>query len=180
MFPRTFRATSTVVAFWVAVAFEILLLGDAIFRGAWSTILGYLPPVLLILWVLWLVLWRTSVRAETDRVIVRNLVRVYDVPWSRVVGVRQTGQAILELDDSRDVTCWGGPFPSKPGIPRRPTTAALSSARPATSFAEALEMYRRSAPSSAEQVRRSWDLPAIVLGSVALLAIVVRVMLVPA
>ena len=176
MLPRTFRATSTVVSFWVAVGFAAILVGDAVFRGAWPTVVAYLPPVLLILWLLWLVLWRTSVRAEPDQVIVRNLLRIYDVPWSRVSGVRQKGQVILELDDSRSLLCWGGPFPSKPGIPRRSSVVRSRSERPPTSFAETLEVYRRSAPSSPEPVRRRWDLLAIALGVVALLVVVARVL----
>jgi energy-coupling factor transporter transmembrane protein EcfT len=172
MFPRTFRATSTVVVFWVSVAFAALLVGDAVFRGAWSTVLAYLPPVLLVLWVLWLVLWRTSVRALPDRVIVTNLVRIHDVPWDRVAEVRQRGQVTLELDDSRQLLCWGGPFPAKPGIPRS------SRRRPADSFAATLDHYRRSAPPSTEPVRRRWDVVAIVLGIVLVLAMIARLLFV--
>jgi hypothetical protein len=172
MFPRTFRATSTAVAFWVAVGFAALLVGDAVLRGAWSTVLAYLPPVLLVLWALWLVLWRTNVRALPDRVIVTNLVRIHDVPWDRVAEVRQRGQVTLELDDARQLVCWGGPFPSKPGIPRS------SRRRPADSFAATLDHYRRSAPSSVEPVRRRWDLVAITLGVVLVFAVIARLLFV--
>ena len=168
MFPRTFRATSTVVSFWVAVGFATVLVGDTLLRGAWATLVAYLPPVLLVLWVLWLVLWRTSVRAQTDRAIVTNLVRIHDVPWSRVAGVRQRGQVILELDDSRQLLCWGGPFPTKPGLQR------TKRRQPAETFAETLDHYRRSAQPSDEPVRRRWDLVAIAPGVVLVLAVVAQ------
>jgi hypothetical protein len=168
MFPRTFRATSTVVSFWVAVGFAAILVGDAVVRGAWSTVVAYLPPVLLALWVLWLVLWRTSVRALPDRVIVTNLLRIHDVPWSRVVEARQRGQVTLELDDSRQLLCWGGPFPAKPGVPR------VNRRRPAETFAATLDHYRSSAPPSDEPVRQRWDLVAIVPGVVLVLAVVAQ------
>jgi hypothetical protein len=171
MFPRTFRATSTVISFWVAVTFAALLMGDAVVRGAWSTVLAYLPPVLLALWVLWLVLWRTSVRALPDRVIVTNLVRISDVPWSRVAEVRQRGQVTLELDDSRQLLCWGGPFPAKPGNPRS------SRRRPAESFAATLDHYRRSAPTSADPARRRWDVVAITPGVLLAMAVIAQLLL---
>ena len=174
MFPRTFRATSTVVSFWVAVGFAAVLVGDAVIRGAWSTVVAYLPPVLLVLWVLWLFLWRTSVRAESDRVIVTNLLRIHEVPWSRVVGVRQRGQVTLELDDSRQLLCWGGPFPRKPGVPRSNRQRGPGSDRHADSFAATLEIYRRSAPPSTEPVRHRWDFAAIAPGIVLVLAVIVR------
>lgn len=173
MFPRTFRATSTVITFWVAVGFATVLVGDAVFRGAWSTVLAYLPPVLLVLWVLWLALWRTSVRALPDRVIVTNLVRIHDVPWSRVAEVRQRGQVTLELDDSRQLVCWGAPFPPKPGARR------TGRRRPVESFATILDHYRGSAPRSSEPVTRRWDLVAIAPGVVLVLAVIVRLLVVP-
>jgi hypothetical protein len=178
MFPRTFRATSTVVSFWVLVGFATLLVGDAVLRGAWTTVFAYLPPVLLALWVFWLVLWRTSVRAEVDRVVVRNLARVHEVPWSRVAEVRQRGQVVLELDDSRRLICWGAPFPPKPGIPRRVRQAR--SGRPPVTFTDLLEAYRRSAPSSAEPTSRRWDLAALAPGIVLVIATIVRVLWFPA
>lgn len=171
MFPRTFRATSTVITFWVAVGFAAVLVGDACLRGAWATVLAYLPPVLFVLWLLWLVLWRTSVRALPDRVIVTNLLRVHDVPWSRVVEVRQRGQVTLELDDSRQLLCWGGPFPTKPGV------RSSSRRRPAESFAAVLDHYRGSAPPSSEPATRRWDLVALVPGIVLALAVIARIVL---
>ena len=180
MFPRTFRATSTVVSFWVIVAFATVLIGDAVIRGAWPTVVAYLPPMLLALWVFWLVLWRTSVRAEPDRVIVRNLLRVHEVPWSRVVDVRQRGQVVLELDDSRRLSCWGGPFPPKPGVLRRPRTGRSGPERPKATFSDVLETYRRSAPSSAEPARRQWDLVGLAIGVALVIATIARVLLVPA
>lgn len=178
MFPRTFRATSTVVSFWVLVGFATLLVGDSVLRGAWPTVFAYLPPVLLVLWVFWLLLWRTSVRAELDRVIVRNLLSVHEVPWSRVAEVWQRGQVVLELDDARRVICWGAPFPPKPGVPRR--ARQTTSGRPPATFTDLLEAYRRSAPPSSEPTSRRWDLAALVPGIVLLVATIARVLWVPA
>jgi hypothetical protein len=178
MFPRTFRATSTVVSFWVLVGFATLLIGDSVLRGAWPTVVAFLPPVLLVLWVFWLLLWRTSVRAESDRVIVRNLLRVHEVPWSRVSEVWQRGQVVLELDDARRVTCWGAPFPPKPGIPRRVRQAKAG--RPPVTFIDLLGAYRRSAPPSAEPTRRRWDLVALAPGAVLAVATIARVLWIPA
>jgi len=172
MVPHTFRATSTVVSFWVAVGFAAVLVGDAVFRGAWQTVVAFLPPVLLVLWVLWLVMWRTSVKAQPDRVIVTNLVRIHDVPWSRVAEVRQRGQVTLELDDSQQLLCWGGPFPTKPGISR------TARRRPAGSFAATLDHYRRSAALSTDPVRRRWDLVAIAPGVVLVLVVIAQLVVI--
>lgn len=165
MFPRTFRATSTVVAFWIAVGFAALLVGDAIVRGAWGTVVGYLPPVLWGVWLLWVALWRTNVRAEPERLLVTNMVRIHDVPWDRVVGVQQRGQVTLELEDAARLVCWGAPFPPRPGLRR-------TERRRASDFATILDHYRSAAPPSSEPVTRRWDLVAIVPGVVLTLVVV--------
>jgi hypothetical protein len=105
---RTLRPASAGVAFWLAV----LIGGYAAFDAAR---VGLVPglrwggTVAVVLWVLWLVLWRPSIRIREDELDVVNALRTWTVPWSRVEDVESRLQYVIVLDDGRSITAWGSP-----------------------------------------------------------------------
>jgi len=169
--PLTLRATSSAVSFWAAVAIAVLFMGDAAVRGAWAVVAAWLPATLFVLWGLWLILYRSSVRVDAEAATVINLARVHTVPWARVDTVAHGPQLVLDLDDGTSVSCWGGPFPPRPG--RR--------SAPEQSEAQRVLQARRdgAAPSTAPAEHR-WDVPVLAVGAVLLIAAVVSPLLVNA
>jgi hypothetical protein len=156
---RTLRATSSVVSFGALVLCGVFLIGDAAVRGYWDVVARWLPVVLFALWVFWLTLVRSSIRVERERVVVINLLRVHEVPWSRVAECVQTGQIRLDLVDGRRLTCWGGPFPSRRGMSRGPVDSDA---------VDLMEAMRLSAPASGEPLRAHWDMPSLLVGGILL------------
>jgi len=115
---RTIRPVPAGVGFWAAVLI-----------GGWAAIAAYesgvvvglrwTGVVLLVLWLLWLVLWRPRLRVRDDDVTVVNPLRTWTVPWCRVVDVESRLQYVLVTDDGRRITALGTPSPSRPGRPGR-------------------------------------------------------------
>lgn len=154
----TLRATSSLISFWCAVGLAVFLMGDAAVRGRWDIVGRWLPTALLVLWVLWLFLYRSSVTLKADRLVVTNLARVHDIPWSRVDAVVDVPQLIVELDDSTRVICWGGPFSGRAARNRGEDQLGP--------VLGAIDARRGAAPGSAEPARRRWDAPVLIAGAV--------------
>lgn len=157
------RALSSQIVFWVVTAFFALLAADAAVRGAWLTLGRWGPPGLLILWALWLVLRHSCVRVSSSGVTVQNLLRRHMVPWRQITHIVTGPQMVIELSDSRRISCWGAPFPNRPG--------ARASARdhtpgPQADLLRSLEQYRDSDPSATHAVRAhsEWDRHALIAG----------------
>ena len=163
------RASSSLAAFWAVAGFAALLVGDAVVRGDLRLAVEWGAPAALAVWVAWLILYRPQVRFDQTGLVVLNPLRISTVPWTRVAAVTQRFQLVLELDDGSHITCWGSPFPEKPGL-RRPNSAKSTDRAP-LGAAAALEVMRSRAISSAVEpgVRRGWDLRAVAIG-VALVA----------
>lgn len=155
----TLRAPSSLVAFWAVVGITALLMGDAAVRGAWGFVGRWLPLALLIIWVFWLLLWRSSIRVESAQVVVTNLLRVHVVPWSSVIEVIQGPQIRLELRDGSRIDCWGGPFPPR-SVMRRHLLE--------NEAVNLMEATRESAPRSADTPRAYWDMPVLAVGCILL------------
>ena len=164
------RPTSSLVAFWAVTGFGVLLLGDAVLRGDWHLVAVASGPTALVIWVLWMVLYRPSIRFDARGLTVRNPGRVIEVPWSRVRSVSQRFQVVLELDDGSHVTCWGSPFPEKPGL-RRPSADAVRHARPGGDVVAALDAVMASSQGGGvdARVQRRWDRLPLAAGSVLVL-----------
>lgn len=160
----TLRATSSLISFWCAVGLAVFFLGDAAVRGRWDIVGRWLPTVLLILWCLWVFLYRSSVTLKNDRLVVTNLARVHDIPWHRVDAVLDRPQLSVELDDGTRVTCWGGPFPG-----REARNRGADELGPVLGVIAA---RREAAPFSTEPVRRRWDAPVLIAGAVLTVAAV--------
>ncbi|MFI8631671.1 hypothetical protein ACIGEP_03615 [Microbacterium sp. NPDC077663] len=156
--PRVFRASSTMVSFWVVVAMLVFFLGDAALRGSWLFLGRWAALLILIGWLAWLLFWRSQVRADREGVVVVNALRIHDLPWSSVEEVVQSAQLRVVLVGGRRIDCWGGPFP-----PRRKMTRTPEAATDAALIMEAL----REAATPSERVATSrWDVPALLTGAV--------------
>jgi hypothetical protein len=171
------RATSTLFSFWAVVGFAALLVGDALVRGSWHVLALSVAPAALAVWAAWMLLFRPSIRFDTDRVVTVNPGRVIEVPWQRVVIVRQRPQLVLELDDGSRVTCWGSPFPEKPG--RRPRDASKRRDSAAGDVVGTLEAARSGARSTTPDamVSRRWDVVPLLGGAVLAVACLIELVL---
>ncbi|QAY61002.1 hypothetical protein ET475_14065 [Microbacterium protaetiae] len=155
------RATSSLVAFIALAGAGALFVGDALLRGRWELGLRVAGVFLFVLWAAWVFLVRMSIRFDRAGVSARNLLRVIDVPWGRIVSIERHAQLRLVLDDGGAVECWGSPFAPRAG---RHRGAEVSDT--------ALELLRtawQSSSATGGDVRRGWDLPAIIAGAILLL-----------
>ncbi len=168
------RPQSSLVAFWAAVGIAVVLVGDSLIQGDLTFVARSAPLAALGVWVLWVILYRPRIAFGAERVVVHNPGRVIDIPWARASAVRQKLQIVIELDDGSSVTCWGSPFPDKPGRVR-PTAAT----RRAADVAAPLEAARAAAGGGAADrpVSRRWDTPALVIGGVLVVASILAIAL---
>jgi hypothetical protein len=157
------RPSSSLVAFWAVAAVGALFLGDSVVRGNWHVFLLTVGPVALVVWAAWMFLYRPRVSFDADHLMVINPGRVIEVPWQRVSAVRQRFQILLDLDDGSTLTCWGSPFPEKPG---RSRPAPASSRASGGEFIGPLDSARARAEgrTSVAKVERRWDLRPLAIG----------------
>lgn len=164
------RATSSIVTFWTGTAFIALLLGDAAIRQDGTLFLRWLLPGVLVAWALWMILWRPAIRVERARVVVVNLGRVVEIPWSRVTAITQRLQVVFDLDDGSAITAWGGPFPRRRGVWKREADASDR-----VDTVRLLEDARSSAPASSDPVHARIDIRALTIGLGLVAAVVLQV-----
>ncbi|MEW2012198.1 hypothetical protein [Microbacterium oleivorans] len=162
--PRVFRASSTLLSFWVVVAMLAFFLGDAAVRGSWLFLAKWTAPLLLIGWGAWLLFWRSQVRADREGAVVINALRIHDLPWSSVEEVVQSAQLRVVLVGGRRIDCWGGPFPPRRRMTRTP--------EPSADAALVMEALREAATPSERVATSRWDVPALLVG-VALAALTI-------
>jgi hypothetical protein len=153
----TLRAGGSAFAFTAVAIVGALLLADAVLRGSWTAAVRTAGPVILVVWVAWLLLLRPSIRIQPDRAVVINVGRITEVPWSRIVDIRRRLQLVLDLDDGRRLEAWGSPFLSKR---RDSEDSALMALRGAW----------MSGPASEAPVIRRVDVMALTVGAVAIAA----------
>lgn len=149
-----FRRPSGWVAFAVAAALSLYLLGDAVVRGRAFDAVLVAPWLLALCWGVYVLLAAPSVVAADDRVRVRNTLRTADIPWSRIAAIRMRWQLELVLDDGRVLPALGA-APRHLHVNRRE--------QPGDDQAATLELFRERAPASDEPVRRGWHAPSLVL-----------------
>jgi hypothetical protein len=107
---------------WVFIAF---LLGDALFRGAWDTVGRFGPPLLLVGWLAFIVLWRPALIVGRDQVDVREILRTTTVPFSRIHDIRLTAIVTIEAASTDGTTNTIRPW-NAPGMPRRKIDSGLT------------------------------------------------------
>lgn len=176
---RVPRASSSLFAFWALTGFAVILVGDAVLRLDWHLVLVAVAPAGLLVWAAWLFLYRPEIRFDGDRVVTVNPGRTIEVPWSHVSRVEQRPQLVLELTDGSRVTCWGAPFPEKPGL-HRPVTSSRRSSSARRDVVGVLEAQRYAAlertppsPGAHGPVLRRWDRRSLILGGILVVAALV-------
>jgi hypothetical protein len=171
------RTTSSVVTFWIGIAILAFVVGTPIVRGDWHLLAFAIWPALLLAWILWIVLYRPSVRWDAERATVVNIGRRHVIPWSQVRVVRQTINLVFELQegDGPPVRAWGAPPPPRPG---NIVSALDRTSRIGYDFhqnATLLESYRQSAPPDASPVEHRWEVGPLAIGAVLIVAVVIEV-----
>jgi hypothetical protein len=101
------RDTLTTVVFWIGAALGAVLAGDPLVRGDFALFATTAPIVALALWLLFMLMFHPHIRYDDERVVVTNIGRVHELPWSRVLTVRQNLNLAFELDDGRRISAVG-------------------------------------------------------------------------
>ncbi|MBC7517586.1 MAG: hypothetical protein H7248_01660 [Microbacteriaceae bacterium] len=172
----TLRSGSSVFVFWIGAVIMVIVVAASVAGGDWRVFAFEFVPALLIVWVLWIALYRPSIHYDEHRAVVVNIGRTHVLPWARVDSVRQRIGLAFELDAGRIVTAVGVPAP-------RPVGNVASNfdrrTRPTNHFnasAELLESVRVAAAPTTDQVVSRWDTLPLALGAVLVVAVAVEVL----
>jgi len=175
--PRSYllRDTGTSVAFWLVAALGVVIVGDSVFRGNPWQIAATVSVVALVVWVVGMVLFHPHVRYDDTRVVVTNIGRIHEIPWSHVVAVRQSLTLTFELDDGRRLRASGVTAPRDRGLIVGTLTRGKLGAGSIEfhKYADALRLLQDGAATSDSPVVSRWDVRALALGGVLALAVVV-------
>ncbi|HEX7835538.1 MAG TPA: hypothetical protein VF479_08740 [Pseudolysinimonas sp.] len=169
------RDTGPTVVFWLAVVVGAILVADPIWRRDLGSLAATAPFVALVLWFLGLVLFHPHVSYDDERVVLTNIGRVHEVPWSRVVAVRQNIALRFELDDGRSLRAVGVTAPRDRGV----MLSGLSRGKFGAGavhyhqHADALTPLIGSATSNDTQVRSHWDVVPLAIGAALTLVVVI-------
>ena len=168
------RDTGVSVAFWLVVAVGLLIVVDSFFRGDLWKFAATASIVALVLWALGMVLFHPHIRYDDERVVVTNIGRIHEIPWSRVAAVRQGLSLTFELDDGRRIRATGVTAPRDRGLIMGTLTRGKLGAGSADfhKYADALRLLHDGAATSVTPVVSRWDTRALVIGAVLALAVV--------
>lgn len=164
---RTYRATTGVAVLVVCAVLSVFLLGDAVVRGSWGLMLLFVPWVLLVLWLIYVVSVASMVRVDEEGASVQNFLRRTRFGWRRVTELDLRWQLDFTLDDGRKLACWGGPGRiQSPRMKRSGEVTVPQSLQALTDVRARWEnAVERPVGTTGEGVdapiRRSWDWPAI-------------------
>lgn len=151
--------------FWVGLVVAGFVLATPILINDWPVFWALLGPVLLAAWGLWIVLWHSSAQYGADGIRVVNPGRIHEVPWSRIVAIRQEPGLSLELETGRRLSVWGAPQPLRRGL----LVGSLAPSRSSLQLPELLGQFRANAARSDAPVASRWDvLPLAIGGTLAL------------
>ncbi|UFU14936.1 PH domain-containing protein [Curtobacterium sp. C1] len=148
------------------------LLGDAAVRGSWDVVLTALGPLAVLVWALWVLTFRPSIRLDDDALTVVNPLRETRVPWGAVADVRLRWQIVVETTEGRKVSCWGGPSLPRPKPTRRGEPRTLPQP---VEMSVLLDRWaeRREAGAAGGLVVRGWDRLALLVGAAAVVLLAV-------
>jgi hypothetical protein len=169
------RDTGVSVAYWLVVAVGLLIVVDSVVRGAPWQIAATTSVVGLVLWAVGMVLFHPHVSYDDEGVVVTNIGRVHEIPWSRVVAVRQNLSLTFELDTGRRISAAGVTAPRDRGLVLGTLTRGKLGAGSADfhKYADAMRLLQHDAAASAAPIVSRWDLPALAIGAALALAVVV-------
>ena len=168
------RDTGVSVAFWLVVAVGVLIVGDSVSRGNLWQLAATASIVGLVLWAVGMVLFHPHIRYDEEQVVVTNIGRIHELPWSRVVAVRQNLSLTFELDDGRRIVAHGVTAPRDRGLVMGTLTRGKLGAGSADfhKYADALRLLQDGSAAGATTVVTRWDLRALAIGAVLALAVV--------
>ncbi|SMX71164.1 hypothetical protein [Brevibacterium antiquum] len=123
--PIILRQRSGPIITIIVWAFLALLLTDAIMRGSWDTVGTFLPPLALVGWLVFILLWRPAVIVGSEQVVIREILRTTTVPFSNITDIRLSTvvsiMAIAPNGAARTYRPWNAP-----GMPRRKVDSGLT------------------------------------------------------
>jgi hypothetical protein len=171
------RDTGISVAFWLIAVIGVVMVGDAVVRGTIPQAVVTASIVALVVWALWMVLFHPHIRYDDDRVVVTNIGRVHEIPWSRVEAVRQSLTLTIELDDGRRIRASGVTAPRDRGLIIGTLTRGKLGAGSLEfhKYADALRLLHDGAATSDAPVVSRWDVRALAIGAVLALAVATEV-----
>ena len=169
------RDTGVSIAFWLVVAVGFLIVVDSAFRGDPWKFAATASIVGLVLWAVGMVLFHPHIRYDEERVVVTNIGRIHEMPWSRVVAVRQNLSLTFELDDGRRISAAGVTAPRDRGLIMGTLTRGKLGAGSAEihKYADALRLLQDGSTPSVHTVVSRWDTRALAIGAALALAVVV-------
>jgi hypothetical protein len=172
----TIRSGSSVVVFWVGAAVMTVVIVTPLLRADWRVFTFVIAPALLLVWVLWIALYRPAVRFDARRVVVVNIGRTHVLPWPRVISIRQRLGLDFDLDGGTVVKAVGVPPPRRLG-----NVASMFDRRTRPTYeysqnADLLESVRVAAAPDGAPVVSKWDTIPLAIGVALILAIAVEVL----
>lgn len=171
------RDTGVSIAFWLVVAVGFLIVVDSAFRGDLWKFAATASIAGLVLWAVGMVLFHPHIRYDEQRVVVTNIGRIHEMPWSRVVAVRQNLSLTFELDDGRRISAAGVTAPRDRGLVMGTLTRGKLGAGSADfhKYADALRLLQDGSTPNVDAVVSRWDTRALAIGAALALAVVVVV-----
>lgn len=100
----------------MALLIALLLETDMAIHAQWLNMFLLTPWILALLWVLYVVSFASSVRVTDSGIRVQNMLRVSDIPWSQIQGIKMHYQLLIELTNNTTIRCIGGPTAGRPGM----------------------------------------------------------------
>ncbi|WP_156762053.1 PH domain-containing protein [Microbacterium karelineae] len=157
---RTLVFRSVIGWVWLGIAAIVcayLLIDMAVRAGAWDAFL-VAPWLLAIVWVVWVFQVIPRVEADEDGARLFNVLRIVELPWSAVAGVRLRYSAEFTLHDGARITAWGG------SSRRMHRSLKRASEDPAEVEVEQLQRLHANAAGGSGTATRRWDVRAVVAG----------------
>lgn len=172
------RDTVMAVVFWLAAALGVVLVGDPILRGDLALVASTAPIVAFAVWALWMLLFHPHLRYDEERAVVTNIGRVHELPWSRVVTVRQNLTLAFELDDGRRIAATGVTAPRGRGLMLSGLTKGKLGVGSEEFHrnADALRPIQSAAAATDAPVVSRWDVVPLAIGAVLAVLVIVDIL----
>ncbi|MCU1415748.1 MAG: hypothetical protein JWN80_3088 [Microbacteriaceae bacterium] len=173
----TLRSGSSAVIFWIGAVVLGIVVVVPLVSGQWRVSAFAIAPALLLVWALWIALYRPAVRYDSSRAVVINMGRTHVLPWPRVSRVRQGIGLQFELVDGGHVVAVAVPPPRRTGNVASFFDRRTRPVQDVTRDAELLDSVRVAAAPGADPVASHWDVVPLAIGVVLVVAVVVEVII---
>ncbi|MDX2375767.1 PH domain-containing protein [Microbacterium sp. LRZ72] len=164
---QVFRPPIATVTLFAAAVLAGFLLVDALVRAGVVEMLLLAPWVLIPLWVVYLLSYTSHIRVDAAGATVQNLLRIVRIPWAAVAEIDLGWQIGFTLHDGTVIRSFGGPSRSRPGRTRRADNGEPRVTAGERQLERMREQWRAAGAeqrTEAGGVRRSWDVPALLVG----------------